>query len=117
MGWIIIIVIVVIVIASVAISSAEEQNKRTLREGIKGEELNIVIGSIPISTEDDEVKNAVSNDKLDDLVKSLNGSHNIKENNKPDMHSMFDGCSDKFKAKMKSEIQNLKEEAFEEFEY
>ena len=42
---------------------------------------------------------------------------NIKKNDKPDMHSMFDGCSDKFKIKMKSEIKNLKEEAFEEFDY
>ncbi len=35
---------------------AEEQNKRTLREGIKGEELNIVIGSSPITDEDTEIK-------------------------------------------------------------
>ena len=42
---------------------------------------------------------------------------NIKKNDKPDMHSMFDGCSDEFKTKMKSEIKNLKEEAFEEFDY
>ena len=54
---------------------AEEQNKRTLREGIKGEELNIVIGSIPISTEDDEVKNAVK----ENVLKILYDTYGIKE--------------------------------------
>lgn len=36
---------------------AAEQGKRTLNEGLKGEELNILIGSLPV--EDDTVKNRV----------------------------------------------------------
>lgn len=43
---------------------AKEQENRTLREGIKGEELNIVIGSIPKDFEDDEVKEAVKTNTL-----------------------------------------------------
>ncbi len=42
---------------------------------------------------------------------------NINENNKANMSSMFDGCSDNFKTKMKSEVKNIKEEAFEEFDF
>ncbi|MDE5945838.1 MAG: aminopeptidase [Oscillospiraceae bacterium] len=38
---------------------ATEQSKRTLSEGIKGEELNIVIGSRPFKFEDDEISDAV----------------------------------------------------------
>lgn len=36
---------------------SQEQNKRTLAEGIKGEELNILVGSLPF--EDEEVKDRV----------------------------------------------------------
>lgn len=43
---------------------AKEQENRTLREGIKGEELNIVIGSIPKDFEDDKVKEAVKTNTL-----------------------------------------------------
>lgn len=52
---------------------AGEQNKRTLAEGIKGEELNIVVGSIPF--EDKEVKNRV---KLQ-ILKMLNEKYGITE--------------------------------------
>lgn len=43
---------------------AKEQENRTLREGIKGEELNIVIGSIPKDFEDDKVKETVKTNTL-----------------------------------------------------
>ena len=43
---------------------ADEQNKRTLREGIKGEELNIVIGSIPFINDDEDIKDAVKENTL-----------------------------------------------------
>lgn len=52
---------------------AGEQNKRTLAEGLKGEELNIVVGSLPF--EDKEVKNRV---KLN-ILKMLNEKYGITE--------------------------------------
>lgn len=52
---------------------AGEQNKRTLAEGIKGEELNIVVGSLPF--EDKDVKNRV---KLQ-ILKMLNEKYGITE--------------------------------------
>ena len=54
---------------------ADEQNKRTLREGIKGEELNIVIGSIPIDDEDTEIKETIKEKTL----RILNEMYGIKE--------------------------------------
>ncbi len=54
---------------------AEEQNKRTLREGIKGEELNIVIGSMPITDEDTEIKDLVK----ENVLRILNKMYGIKE--------------------------------------
>lgn len=54
---------------------AYEQDKRTLKEGIKGEELNIVIGSIPVVDLDEEIKNAVKENTL----KILYDSFKIKE--------------------------------------
>lgn len=38
---------------------AIDQSKRTLAEGINAEELNIIIGSLPIEDPNDEIKNAV----------------------------------------------------------
>ena len=38
---------------------AEEQEKRSLKDGIKGEELNIIIGSIPIEAESKDIKDTV----------------------------------------------------------
>ncbi|MBQ2205028.1 MAG: aminopeptidase [Lachnospiraceae bacterium] len=54
---------------------AHEQDKRTLKEGIKGEELNVVIGSIPFIDGDEEIKNAVKENTL----KILNSNYGIKE--------------------------------------
>lgn len=54
---------------------SEEQNKRTLREGIKAEELNIIIGSLPMLDENEEVKNAVKENTL----KILYDTYGIKE--------------------------------------
>ena len=54
---------------------AHEQDKRTLKEGIKGEELNVVIGSIPFMDGDEEIKNAVKENTL----KILNSNYGIKE--------------------------------------
>ena len=54
---------------------AHEQDKRTLKEGIKGEELNVVIGSIPFMDGDEEIKNAVKENTL----KILNTNYGIKE--------------------------------------
>lgn len=54
---------------------AAEQEKRTLREGVKGEELNIVIGSIPMIDVDEEIKDAVKENTL----KILYDSFKIKE--------------------------------------
>ena len=54
---------------------AYEQDKRTLREGIKGEELNIVIASIPMIDMDEEIKDAVKENTL----KILYDSFKIKE--------------------------------------
>ena len=54
---------------------AMEQEKRTLREGVKGEELNIVIGSIPMIDVDEEIKNAVKENTL----KILYDTYKIKE--------------------------------------
>ena len=54
---------------------AAEQDKRTLREGVKGEELNIVIGSIPMIDLDEEIKDAVKENTL----KILYDSFKIKE--------------------------------------
>ena len=54
---------------------AAEQEKRTLREGVKGEELNIVIGSIPMIDLDEEIKDAVKENTL----KILYDSFKIKE--------------------------------------
>ena len=54
---------------------AHEQDKRTLKEGIKGEELNVVIGSIPFMDGDEEIKNAVKENSL----KILNSNYGIKE--------------------------------------
>ncbi len=54
---------------------SEEQNKRTLRDGIKGEELNIVIGSIPINDEDTEIKDLVK----ENVLRILNKMYGIKE--------------------------------------
>lgn len=53
---------------------AKEQEKRTLREGITGEELNIVIGSIPIKG-DDDIKEAVKENTL----KILHDAYGITE--------------------------------------
>lgn len=52
-----------------------EQDKRNLREGIKGEELNIVIGSIPMIDVDEEIKNVVKENTL----KILYDTYKIKE--------------------------------------
>lgn len=52
-----------------------EQDKRNLREGIKGEELNIVIGSIPMIDLDEEIKDAVKENTL----KILYDTFKIKE--------------------------------------
>lgn len=54
---------------------AQEQSKRDLKDGIKGEELNIVIGSIPVVDLDDEIKNAVKENTL----KILYDAFKIKE--------------------------------------
>ncbi|MBR0038766.1 MAG: aminopeptidase [Lachnospiraceae bacterium] len=54
---------------------AYEQDKRSLKDGIKGEELNIVIGSIPVVDLDDEIKNAVKENTL----KILYDTFKIKE--------------------------------------
>lgn len=55
---------------------AGEQNSRTLKEGIKGEELNIVVGSIPFCGEEEEkIKNPV---KLF-VMKLLNERYKITE--------------------------------------
>ena len=54
---------------------AAEQEKRTLKEGLKGEELNIVIGSIPIIDLDEEIKDAVKENTL----KILYDTYKIKE--------------------------------------
>lgn len=43
---------------------SEEQNKRLLKVGIKAEELNIIIGSLPLIEEDEEIKNAVKENTL-----------------------------------------------------
>ena len=43
---------------------AKEQENRNLKEGIKGEELNIVIGSLPIDDETDEIKNKIKENTL-----------------------------------------------------
>ena len=43
---------------------AKEQENRTLREGIKGEELNIVIGSMIVNEEDDRIKEKVKENTL-----------------------------------------------------
>ena len=48
---------------------AKEQEQRTLRDGIKGEELNIVIGSIPIEEDDDNIKCKVKENTLEILNK------------------------------------------------
>ena len=48
---------------------AKEQEQRTLRDGIKGEELNIVIGSLPIDKEDEEIKTKVKQKTLEILNK------------------------------------------------
>ena len=37
---------------------------------------------------------------------------NFNTNNITDMRFMFDGCSDQFKNKIRSEYKNIKEEAF-----
>lgn len=49
---------------------AKEQENRTLREGVKGEELNIVIGSLPLN-DDEEIKNAVKEKVLTILYKEF----------------------------------------------
>ena len=54
---------------------AQEQSKRDLKDGIKGEELNIIIGSIPVVDLDEEIKNAVKENTL----KILFDSFKIKE--------------------------------------
>ena len=54
---------------------AYEQDKRNLKDGIKGEELNIIIGSIPVVDMDDEIKNAVKENTL----KILYDTFKIKE--------------------------------------
>ena len=54
---------------------AYEQDKRSLKDGIKGEELNIIIGSIPVVDLDDEIKNAVKENTL----KILYDTFKIKE--------------------------------------
>ena len=54
---------------------AKEQEKRTLGDGIKGEELNIVIGSLPINEENEEIKNKVKEKTL----KILHDTFGIKE--------------------------------------
>ena len=50
---------------------AHEQEKRTLKEGIKGEELNIVIGSIPIDSESDDIKCKVKENTLKILYETF----------------------------------------------
>ena len=54
---------------------AHEQEKRTLKDGIKGEELNIVIGSLPFIDDDEDVKDAVKVNTL----KILYDKFKIKE--------------------------------------
>ncbi len=63
----------VFVISDLLPHLASEQNKRTLSDGIKGEELNVIVGSIPF--EDKEVKEAI---KLNTL-KILNEKYGIVE--------------------------------------
>ncbi|MBO6118997.1 MAG: aminopeptidase [Lachnospiraceae bacterium] len=50
---------------------AKEQEKRTLGEGVTGEELNIVIGSIPIIDTDEEIKEAVKENTLKILYETF----------------------------------------------
>lgn len=54
---------------------AREQEERKLKDGIKGEELNIVIGSLPISETDDDTKCKVKENTL----KILYDTFGIKE--------------------------------------
>ncbi|MDR0946895.1 MAG: aminopeptidase [Ruminococcus sp.] len=57
----------VFVISDLLPHLAQEQNKRTLGEGIKGEELNLIIGSLPFR--DDEISNKVKLGIMDILSK------------------------------------------------
>ena len=50
---------------------AAEQEKRTLKDGVKGEELNIVIGSVPVIDLDEEIKDAVKENTLKILYDSF----------------------------------------------
>lgn len=57
---------------------AAEQNKRTLAEGIKGEELNILVGSLPFVCDEDEKKKIKEPVKLLAL-KLLNDKYGMTE--------------------------------------
>lgn len=50
---------------------AKEQEQRTLKDGIRGEELNIVIGSIPIESESDDIKCKVKENTLKILYETF----------------------------------------------
>ena len=50
---------------------AREQEERKLKDGIKGEELNIVIGSLPISATDDDTKCKVKENTLKILYETF----------------------------------------------
>lgn len=54
---------------------SDEQYKRKLSEGIKAEELNIIIGSIPIENAPDEIKDKVK----ENVLNILHDKFNIKE--------------------------------------
>ena len=56
---------------------SQEQDKRTLNEGIKGEELNIVVGSIPYIDEEDKENN--KNQVKLNILKILNKTYGITE--------------------------------------
>lgn len=59
---------------------SKEQDKRNLDEGIKGEELNIVVGSIPyLDTEDEETKKEVKKQVKENVLKILYDTYRIKE--------------------------------------
>ncbi|MCQ2609710.1 MAG: aminopeptidase, partial [Lachnospiraceae bacterium] len=54
---------------------ADKQNERKLKEGINGEELNIIVGSNPIDIDDKEVKDKVKHH----VLTILNKEYGIKE--------------------------------------
>ena len=49
-------------------------------------------------------------------IKEIN-LFNFNTNNVTDMNGMFSGCSDEIKIKIREQINNIKEEAFNEINY